>query len=217
MQKDLIKSDGIDCLIVLNKEYLLPIAYLAPIEYYSILLHNPKSVIEKHENFIKQTIRNRCVICNSNGKLLLTIPKKRPPTSKQLIKDIQISYANNWQAEHWKSIKSAYNSSPFFMFYSDEIYTVFIQKQKFLLDFNLKLQSKILKLLNIEYETNLTTSYLKETKKIDLRKYYQIINNHKQYQQVFSYKYSFEQNLSIIDLLFNLGPESKEYLNNIQI
>ena len=217
MQKAYIKLDGIDYLTVLSKEYLLPTAYLAPIEYYSILLQSPNSLIEKHEYFIKQTIRNRCEIYGSNGKLLLTIPKKRSSKSNNIIKDTQISYTNNWQKKHWKSIESAYNSSPFFPFYRDEIYTIFMQKEKFLLDFNLKLQNNILEILNIEYKNNLTISYIKETDKVDLREYQQINNNHKEYQQVFSYKYSFKQNLSIIDLLFNLGPESKVYLNSIKI
>ena len=92
-----------------------------------------------------------------------------------------------------------------------------MQKKQFLLDFNLQLQNKILEILNIEYETNLTITYIKETDKVDLRAYQQINNNYKEYQQVFSYKCSFKQNLSIIDLLFNLGPESKTYLNNIKI
>ncbi len=202
---------------MLSKEYLLPTAYLGPIEYYSILLHHPNSVIEKYESFIKQTIRNRCEIYGSNGKLLLTIPKKRDSKSNRIIKDIQISYAYDWQKQHWKSIESSYNSSPFFIFYRDEIYPVFMQKKQFLLDFNLQLQNKILEILNIEYETNLTITYIKETDKVDLRAYQQINNNYKEYQQVFSYKCSFKQNLSIIDLLFNLGPESKTYLNNIKI
>ena len=202
---------------MLSKEYFLTTAYLAPIEYYSILLQSPNSLIENNEYFIKQTIRNRCEIYSSNGKLLLTIPKIRRSKSNNIIKDTQISYTDNWQKKHWKSIESAYNSSPFFIFYRDEIYPIFMQKKQFLLDFSLQLQNKILEILNIEYKTNLTISYIKETDKVDLRSYQQINNNHKEYQQVFSYKCSFKQNLSIIDLLFNLGPESKTYLNNIKI
>ena len=99
--------------------------------------------------------------------------------SNNIIKDTQISYTDNWQKKHWKSIESAYNSSPFFTFYRDEIYPIFMQKKQFLLDFSLQLQNKILEILNIEYETNLTITYIKETDKVDLRAYQQINNKPK--------------------------------------
>ena len=97
---------------MLNKLFLLPTAYLANIEYYSILLKYPMSLIEQYEYFIKQSIRNHCKIYDANGVLKLTIPKQRKGSSKILIKDIQISYATNWKQQHWNAIESAYNTSP---------------------------------------------------------------------------------------------------------
>ena len=113
--------------------FLLPTAYLGNIEYYSILLNSPTSSIEQYENFIKQTLRNRCEIYNSNGLLKLTIPKKRKGSSKTLVKDIEISYMFDWKKQHWNAIESAYNTSPFFIYYRDNIREVFFEKkEKFL-------------------------------------------------------------------------------------
>lgn len=200
-----------------NKLFLLPIAYLGNIEYYSILLNSPRSSIEQYEYFVKQSIRSRCEIYSANGILTLSIPKQRKGSSKTLVKDIQISYATNWQKNHWNSIKSAYNTSPFFMYYKDNICKLFKKKEKFLLDFNLKAQDVLLQILDINQSPDLTKRYESKTNKIDLRKYPNIITRHKPYEQVFSQKYGFKQNLSIIDLLFNLGPESKSYLRRTKM
>ena len=131
---------------MLNKP-LLPTAYLAPISYYAILLQQSDWKIEHHENFIKQSIRNRCEIYGANSKLRLTIPKKRQENRKTIITDVQISYTERWQKEHWHAILSAYNSSPFFEYYKDDIKPFFKKKETYLIDFNNKVQEVILKIL----------------------------------------------------------------------
>ena len=108
---------------------LLPTAYLAPVKYYAILLQAKNCSIEHHEHFIKQSIRNRCEIYGANGELRLTIPKERKGSSKTIISEIKISYKDDWQKLHWNAIKSAYNSSPFFEYYSNEL-VVFIKKKR---------------------------------------------------------------------------------------
>jgi len=199
---------------VLNNP-LLSTAYLAPITYYAILLQNKNCKIENHEHFIKQSIRNRCEIYSANGKLRLTIPKKNKQISKKKITDIKIAYEEKWQREHWHAIVSAYNSSPFFKYYQDKIKPQYENKEIYLIDFNNKLQEIILNILQLNKVCKKTNKYNHTGNFTDLRNYNFNYQNIKKYDQVFMEKHGFIQNLSILDLLFNLGPETRDYLYNI--
>ncbi len=201
---------------MLNKP-LLPTAYLAPISYYAILLKYKNCNIEMHEHFVKQSIRNRCEIYSANGRLRLTIPKQRKGSSKTIIKDIKISYKEDWQKKHWNSIKSAYKSSPFFEYYQDEIEPFFKKKESKLVDFNNNLQEVILELLQDCNYPDFTTSYHYKIEFADFRNHDFKLENLSKYNQVFMEKHGFIPNLSILDLLFNLGPESSDYLHKIDI
>ena len=201
----------------LNNPYLIPTAYLAPIGYYAILLQNKNNEIEQYEHFVKQSIRNRCDIYGANGKLTLSIPKLRKSSSKTQIKDIKIAYHHPWQKEHWKSIVSAYRSSAYFEFYEDLVIPFYEKKETSLSDFNLKLQEVIFKCLQTKDTSILTQSYQKQSTSNDYRYATFQIKNQTKYHQVFENNCGFIANLSIIDLLFNLGPESADYLNNLDI
>ena len=196
---------------------LLPTAYFGPISYYAILLQHSNCNIELHEYFVKQSIRNRCDIYGANGKLQLTIPKQRKGSNKTIIKEIQISYKQNWQKEHWNAIVSSYNSSPYFEYYKDELQPFFEQEEMLLINFNYKLQSVILKLLQEEKEAKTTNEYLHKGNFSDLRNHKWNLEKQEKYTQVFMEKHGFIANLSILDLLFNLGPESGDYLHNLAI
>ena len=196
---------------------LLPTAYLAPISYYAILLHHPNCSIEFNEHFIKQSIRNRCDIYSANGKLRLSIPKERKGSSKKIIGNLKISYKQNWQKQHWNAIESAYNSSPFFEYYKDELKPFFQEKEEYLVNFNSKLQNTILIMLHQENLIKNTTEYLNKGEFFDLRNYTWKLKNQEKYNQVFMEKQGFIPNLSILDLLFNLGPESTDYLHNLNL
>ena len=196
---------------------LLPTVYLAPIKYYAILLQAKNCIIEHHEHFIKQSIRNRCEIYGANGKLRLTVPKERKGSSKTIISKIKISYKDDWQKLHWNAIKSAYNSSPFFEYYSNEIEVFYKKKENNLIVFNNKLQEVILDLLQEENNSTPSVEYLHIGNFTDLRNHDFILENSSKYNQVFMEKYGFIPNLSILDLLFNLGPQSSVYLHNIDI
>ena len=196
---------------------LLSTAYLAPISYYAILLQDPNCRIELHEHFIKQSIRNRCDIYGANGKLRLSIPKQRKGSSKTIIENLKISYRNNWQKQHWNAIESAYNSSPFFEYYKDDLKPFFEEKEEYLVNFNSKLQNAILSMLQQENIIKNTTEYLHKGDFFDLRNYTWKLKNQEIYDQVFMEKQGFIPNLSILDLLFNLGPESIDYLHNIDL
>lgn len=180
--------------------------------YFGVLVNN-KCIIESRENFVKRSIRNHCNINTSNGKLKLSIPVKKN-TDKKITK-IKICYNENWQKKHWNSIITNYNSSPFFKYYKNELYDCFIEKETYLFLFTQKINNKILKFLNYKNNVLKTSIYEKKGEFIDLRNFSWDSISLKKYDQVFYNKSAFINNLSIIDLIFNLGPESQNYLKNI--
>jgi len=196
---------------------LLSTAYLPPIEYFVRILHSDKVYIEQFENYHKQTYRNRCRIASTNGLLSLSIPVIKTDGNHTLINNIAISNAEPWQKIHWRTIESAYNKSPFFLYYEDALKPFYNRKFENLLDFNSSLTENILHLIGIEKPIFFTAEFAAEPKNtIDFRFSIQpkqkIENEYKSYIQVFSSKYGFIPNLSIIDLLFNEGPDTVEYL-----
>ena len=197
--------------------HLLPIAYLGPIEYYAFLIQKKEITFESQEHFIKQSIRNRCNIATANGIQTLSIPKERKSSSKTIISKINISKNHNWQKEHFNAIQFAYNSSPFFEYYKDEFEEIYVKNQYNLFDFNLSLTKKMLKLLKTNKEIKITSKYLHIFEGNDLRNYQFRSNRISLYPQVFQEKNEFIPNLSILDLIFNIGPESTEYLKNLSI
>ena len=201
---------------------LLSTAYLAPVQYYTKLLCYSKLLVEAEENYQKQSYRNRCNILSANGILSLTIPvvKDQPKTRTR---DIRIDYTLDWQKNHWVSIESAYSSSPFFEFFQDEFIYFYNTRYKYLLDYNFGIQNFILKQLELFPSIDRTTKFVKNTAdKFD--DYRDSIHPKKRmqkkdpmfqpefYYQVFYEKYGFVPNLSIIDLLFNEGPNAENIL-----
>lgn len=198
---------------------LLPIFYLPPISWFSEFLKEENEVIlEQFENFPKQTYRNRTTIFGANGKLSLIIPIHH--TGKRCVKDLEISYAEDWQKVHWKSIKNAYQSSPYFEYYEDKLEKIFSEKPKTLLEFNLKALEIILAILKSEKEYIFTDEYRKHPENIDFRNSFSAKKDSEyemdNYYQTFSDKFGFIKNLSIIDLICNIGPESATYITYIK-
>jgi hypothetical protein len=196
---------------------LLPIAYLGPISYFAIILKAEEVHIESKEHFVKQSVRNRCSILGANGKQTLTIPKQRKSSDKTIITEIHISNKDKWQKSHWQSIVSAYNSSPFFDYYKDELEYFYNSTFINLFDFNLNLTHKILQLLQEERELKITTEFKANFSGIDFRNHTFNTEKENKYEQVFTEKHDFTPHLSILDLLFNLGPETEEYLLNLDL
>jgi len=198
---------------------LLPVFYLPPISWFSVFL-NPENEIlcEQFESFPKQTYRNRANIYGANGKLSLIIPIAH--NGKRELKDIEISYRENWQNLHWKSIKTAYQSSPYFEFYEDKLKKIFDIKEKNLLDFNLKALEIIQQILKTEKAYSLNTEYIKNPMEINFREKFSAKDSSEfemeEYYQTFSDKLGFLKDLSILDLICNKGPESLTYIKNIK-
>lgn len=194
--------------------YLLPSTYLGPISYYQYLAQNTTAKIEKHEYYVKQSCRSRCYIYGANGVLKLVIPIQSTG-NQTAMKDVLIANDANWQVIHWRSICSAYRSSPFFEFYEDDIAPFYNKPYEKLMDFNHNIQEKILELLNLKICIDYTNEYQNEPNDImDLRTGFKKLQQTQEgfsvptYIQVFDVNNGFIPNLSIIDLLFNLGPES---------
>ncbi len=196
----------------------LSTAYLAPIQYYSKLAHFDKIYLEAKENYPKQTFRNRCLIATTNGIQALTVPIEKPETLKCLTQDIRISNHGNWRHLHWNALISAYNMSPFFEYYADDFHPFYEKPYHYLIEYNEAFQTMICNLLDIRPAIIHTEKYEPEVKN-DFRTV--IDPRHPKpdttfiplpYYQVFGNKHGFISNLSIVDLLFNMGPESILFL-----
>lgn len=198
---------------------LLSANYLPAVSYFHAI-HQQKAelLIEKHEHYPKQTYRNRARIATANGILDLTVPIVHSRKDHVPMQDIQINYDHDWQRLHWLSIQTAYRSSAYFEYYEDDFAVFYEQKSTYLLDFNIQQLELILKILKISTKIAFTERYEKEyTGIIDYRdrihpKKASIYQNPKAYYQVFEERHGFLPDLSIIDLIFNQGPQSKNFL-----
>ena len=179
------------------KTIYLSSAYLAPVEYYAKLVAYDKIFIEQHDHYVKQTYRNRCTIAA----------------------DIRISDHGNWRHLHWNALSSAYNHTPFFEYYRDDFQPFYEKKYEFLVDFNEELCHLVCSLIDIQPDMERTTSFQSSfaPNEDDFRERIHPKKNYKEedpdfivrpYYQVFQERLGFLPNLSIVDLLFNMGPES---------
>jgi hypothetical protein len=190
---------------------LLSTAYLPSVHYLSQVINCDTIVIEKHEHFVKQTYRNRCDIVTANGKLSLSIPLIKQG-DKELISDKKISYAEDWQKQHWRTIVSAYKNSPYFEFFEDEFKPFYENQFEFLLDYNTQLLQTILHILRVKKQIQFTQSFeLNPPEVIDFRNLSDIAKSEsklKSYYQVFADKIGFTPNVSCLDALFNIGLDT---------
>jgi len=193
----------------------LSTAYLAPVEYYAEIAKADTVLLEGCDFYQKQSYRNRCRIAAANGPISLSIPVEKGCEGKVLIRDVRISEHSDWQINHWRSIESAYNSTPFFEYYKDDLLSFYEKKWIFLFDFNREIQFKMLELLDLhkviqvtgEYKSKLDDTVLDLRETIHPKKGAQSLTCNP-YYQVFEQRFDFLPNLSIIDLLFNMGNES---------
>lgn len=202
---------------------LLSSAYWPNLHYFYYVLHSETICIEQFDNYQKQSFRNRTQILSANGTLDLSIPVTKSH-SKELSKDIQISYRENWQQKHWRAIISAYKNSPYFEHFENEIAHFYSGKFDLLLDFNQQQLELLLNMLRIKKNFTRSEHYEKEPDSFfDLREKIhpkidfktdmltlEVLS--KPYYQTFETKFEFIPNLSILDLLFNKGLETLDYL-----
>lgn len=199
---------------------LLSTAYFPPVFYFAKIIQSKEVVIETQENFNKQTYRNRCVILGANGPLNLTVPVQHGEALKIPIKDLCISYHSNWQIIHKRAIESSYRNSPFYEYYFDDFTRFFKEKPATLIEFNTQILNTCLEAIGYKATIKFTEEYTEITENdyrysITPKKSLENIIFPK-YHQVFSEKFNFVPNLSILDLLFNTGPESIDILKDIR-
>jgi len=192
---------------------LLSTAYLPPVQYFTKMLDG-SVCIEQWESFQKQTYRNRCVIDSGGGALVLSVPVERTEVGSRLIRDQRISQHDHWRHRHWQALVSSYENTPYFEFYEDDFRIFYEREYEYLFDFNMDILSTCLRLLELDVDISLTTQYERDMD-YDFRdsispkySYAKDVNfSPVPYYQMFADRHGFLPNLSIADLLFNLGPE----------
>lgn len=200
------------------KMILVQPTFFSPIIQYIGIANASHIYFEFEDNFQKQTYRNRCYIYTSNGKHLLNVPFQHTKGIKQQTKDVKIDYKDDWHIQHLKTLKTAYNSSPYFEFYIDDLLPIFKTKYKYLLDLNLKSHEFVMDALQLEIPSTKTLEYQKNPDCLDLRNLAEIKPVAKvdfnSYYQIFNENHGFIENLSILDLIFMEGPNALNYLES---
>jgi len=215
---------------------LLSTTYFGPIQWYQKLYRSDEVQIERCEHFQKQTYRNRCLIATTQGVQALTIPvvgerkssEDDTPSSLHTtpITELRISDHGNWRHLHWQALVSAYKESPFFDYYEDDLRPFYEKRWTRLFDFNEAIRNTVCELLDIHPNVGYTESFVRPEsttdKPVPFNDFrFSIQPKHpapdsdftpRSYYQVFQEKHGFLPNLSILDLLFNMGPESIFYL-----
>jgi len=202
-------------------QLLLSTAYLPPIEYFAHLVKYPQVLVEQYETYPKQTYRNRAEIYTEKGRMALSIPVTKINGNRTKTNEIIINNSERWQLNHWRAIDSAYIASPFFLYYKDELFPFFEEPKSGLLSMNTNITVVLCNLIGVDAQIAFSERFETEPENtLDLRSFIHpkkpaVLSHFANYEQVFANRHGFIPNLSIIDLLFNLGPETKSYLDNL--
>ena len=193
--------------------------YFPNIHQFTQIIKADIILFEASDNYQKQTFRNRTYIYGANGKLGLFVPVIHTHNNRELFKDVKISYDSNWMDLHLKSLQSAYRSSPYFEYFEDNFIKLYSEKEKFLVDFNIKCIKLISNLLDLNLNYKISNEYIEKTNDIiDLRGLSNARKEKKidtpKYIQVFESKHGYLNNLSIVDLVFSEGPNSVSLITN---
>lgn len=197
---------------------LIELHYLPCVAYFAAILRADEVILERNENYTKQSYRNRCHLNSADGadRLIIPLIKKE---GKMPITEVEIDYSQKWLNNHWRTIQSSYGKAAFFEYYSEDLHAVFYRKEPLLYNFNYSLLTLCLSWLGCSTPVKESQIYEKEAVApvVDLRSTIlpkkEAILNFRPYTQVFGNK--FVKNLSVIDLIFCLGPESREYIRTI--
>ena len=198
---------------------VLSTAYFAPVAYYALLYHEPDVVIEAHENYNKQSYRNRMFIGTNQGPLALSVNIEKGYEVKSPIREVRLSNHGDWRHQHEIALMSNYGSTPFYDYYIDDILKVLYCDQQTLFGLNEKIRELICRFIGITTKVRYSEHYL-DNESMEFRDLRNSLHPKKDisiampefeakpYYQVTGQKQPFMPNLSILDLLFNLGPES---------
>lgn len=205
--------------MISNKQLITDIQYFGTVNWYKLLFQYSDIKFEQYERYQKMSFRNRCMIAGSNGVMNLSVPLEKGRSQKQLMKDVKISYSENWQEQHWRSIVTCYGNSPFFEFYQESLRLIFSTKPIFLIDLNWQTFEWVKKRLKLNVSVSKTTEYfqnsnslLADIRNLHIPKDYDQSDQHVKYHQVFEDRIGFKPNLCILDLMFCNGQASKSLL-----
>jgi hypothetical protein len=202
-----------------NESILIDIQYFGNVNWFKMLFNFSNIQIEQYETYQKMSFRNRCIIAGSNGLINLSVPLEKGRNQKLFIKDVKISYTENWREQHWRSILSCYGNSPFFEYYAESLQQLFSKKPNFLIDLNWQTMEWVSKRLKFEGQFTKTFHYtdnpippIVDARNRFVPKQYDQLDNYVRYNQVFEDRIGFKPNLCILDLMFCNGPASKTIL-----
>lgn len=198
---------------------VFPATYFGSIAYFKAIAQHDHVVLEAKEHFPKQSYRNRCDILAANGMLALSIPVERPNGSKTAMDEIRIPDSENWRARHWRSIKSAYQSAPFFDYYGMEVEELILNPESNLLQFNAKIIERVISWLDLEITLEYSTEFHPpiENDPRDILGKKGTANDYTAapYIQVFPSKEGFKSTISILDPIMCIGPLARNLLIEI--
>ncbi len=203
-------------------QILIEAQYIGSCSYWANLLKVDRIYLDSHEHYAKRSYRNRAHILGANGLLRLSIPLASGKHQHSAMKDVRITYNEPWQKLHWQSFTSAYRRSPFFEFYEDAFASFYRDQFQFLFEYNIALMKVIAKILRTELPIVITDVYSAVPPEgiRDLRNLIipgRVYTPLPPYTQVFSDRFDFINDLSVLDVLFNLGNNSKNYLTQITV
>lgn len=199
---------------------ILPSTYLGSVEYFAHLAqHGQECVVDIHEHYIKRSERNRAQIMTANGVMQLPVHVVNANRPRTPMHKVRIDYSKRWQHQHWIALLSAYRSSPYFDYYAPYFESFYTQRFESLVEYNTALTKTLMRLLGIEGELHLSESYVDATEQdCDLRvKNRESLFDSPRYFQLFSDRFPFEPNLSVVDLLFAEGPSAIEFLRRCRL
>ncbi len=209
-----------------NKQVILATAYFPPIEYFACLVKYRNVLIDLHETYPKQTWRNRCMIISGNGPVNLSVPVEKPKGNRTKTFEVRVSNHNFWQKNHWRSIESAYSNAPYFIYYKELVQDLIINANvDMLAQMNNSILQQLCKELSVSTPISYADDFITDTALyqdmrfcISPKDRYQTGDKQldfKPYYQVFDERWGFQPNASILDLLFNVGPDTVEYIKGI--